>query len=237
MSSDDYNAGFNAGQRGNVFAPASADGGAGFMAGQALAHTKYEGSAEWLVAPFVLAPFVAIFYPLATAAALAVGFGAEAMLRIAGLALNSALSLALVWVPALAVFWIVCRRDQQWGLNRPYYIARHAVRMLAFALLANGAATNAAAVAANRPALAPLDAMLSTPIQWLPILLMLIFWQVLFVRASLLRIYWNKKLMSWWLRPKGFPPLYFTWWRKPPSTNVPQAPIPMPGSRDSSRSE
>jgi hypothetical protein len=128
----------------------------------------------------------------------------------------------------LAVFWIVCRRDQVWGLNRNYYLARHGVRLLIFALLANGAAQNAFATANNLPAMEPLTAIFKTPVQWLPVLLMLAFWQIFFMRAHHFRIYWNKKLQSWFLRPKGFAPFYFSW-KKSQRSVLPQTPIPMPG--------
>ena len=47
-----------------------------YNAGQALAASrgKTDGNLAWLVAPFLLAPFVAICYPVATAAGLAVAF-------------------------------------------------------------------------------------------------------------------------------------------------------------------
>ena len=226
--SSDYNDGFSAGQRGSIFAPASAEGTAGFMAGQALARGGSTGSAEWVIAPFVLAPFVAIFYPIATAAALAVGLAAEALANGVGLGTNALVRWALVLLPTVAVFWTVCRRDQHWGFNRTYYIVRHLARMLVFALLANGAAHNAAATARDLPAMEPMAAMFATPVQWLPVLLMLGFWQLFFMRAYQFRLYWNMKLKSWRLRPADFPPIYFTWGRATP-THVPQAPIAMPG--------
>lgn len=227
--SDDYNAGFAAGQRGSVFGPSSAEGTAGFLAGQALAGQRYSGSAEWLVAPFVLAPFVAIFYPAAAAAALAVGLATEAFANAIGLGADAIVRWTLVLVPTVSVFWIVCRRDQQWGFNRPYYLVRHLARMLAFALLANGAAHNGAATAAGLPAMAPMTAMFTTPVQWLPVLLMLAFWQIFFMRAYSFRLYWNRKLKSWRLRPQDFPAFYFQWARPKPTAGPPQAPIAMPG--------
>lgn len=226
--SSDYNDGFNAGLRGSIFGPSSAEGTAGFMAGQALADRRSTGSAEWVVAPFVLAPLVALFYPVATAAALAVGLAIEAAVNGIGLGGNEVLRWMVVLPPTLAVFWTVCRRDQHWGLDRRYYIARHVARLLAFALLANGAAHNAAATAADLPAMAPLTAMFATPVRWLPVLLLVAFWQVFFMRAYHSRLYWNMKLKSWKLRPKDFPPFYFSWGRENP-VHVPQAPIPMPG--------
>lgn len=135
----------------------------------------------------------------------------------------------MILVPTVAVFWPVCRLDQQWGLNsRAYYLARHVVRMIIFALLANGAAQNAAATAANLPAMPAMEAMFKTPVRWMPVLLMLVFWQVFFMRAYKFRLYWNMKLKSWWLRPRDFPNFYFAWGRPAP-VNQPQAPIPMPG--------
>lgn len=230
MSNDDYNAGLRAGERGSVFGPTSAEGNAGFAAGMAIAANrgKTEGSLEWLVAPFVLAPFVAIFYPVATAAALAVAFTVEAIANGVGLGGAPALRGALILVATVATFWPLCRRDQQWGRNRTYYLARHVVRMVIFALLANGAAQNGAATAANLPSMSPLTAMFATPPKWLPILLMLAFWQIFFMRAVSFRAYWNKKLKSWWLRPKDFDAFYFTWGR-PKSAYAPQTPITMPG--------
>jgi hypothetical protein len=228
MSNDDYNSRFNAGLSGNIFAPTSAEGTAGFLAGQALARGGATGSAEWVIAPIVLAPFVAIFYPVATAAALSVGFAAEALANAVGLGANQLLRWVVVLPPVVAVFWTVCRQDQYWGFNRTYYLIRHVVRLLVFALLANGAAQNAAATAADLPAMAPLAAMFKTPIQLVPVLLMLVFWQVFFMRAYAFRLYWNRKLKSWWLRPQDFPPFYFTW-RRATSVHRPQAPIAMPG--------
>lgn len=238
MGNDDYNAGLRAGERGSVFGPTSAEGNAGFAAGLALAHNrgKTEGSIEWWVAPFVLAPFVAIFYPVATAAALAAAFAVEAIGVTIGLGGNSALRWGLVLIATVATFWPLCRLDQRWGHNRPYYLARHAVRMLIFALLANGAAQNGAASAANLPTMPPLTAMFTMPPKWLPVLLMLAFWQVFFMRAYSFRIYWNRKLQSWWLRPKDFGPFYFSWGRPRPIES-PLAPIPMPGRNRASPPE
>lgn len=230
MSNDDYNAGMRAGELGSVFGPTSAQGMAGFAAGQALAANrgKTEGSIEWLVAPFVLAPFVALFYPIATAAGLAVAFGVEGVADVAGLGSTSLLRWALILIATVATFWPLCRMDQRWGHNRRYYLARHALRLILFALLANGAAQNGAASAANLPTLTPMAAMFAMPPKWLPIVLMLAFWQVFFMRAVFFRVYWNKKLKSWRLRPADFDAFYFAWGRRPrPST--PQAAIPMPG--------
>jgi hypothetical protein len=100
--------------------------------------------------------------------------------------------------------------------------------VIAFALLANGAAHTAAATAANRSAIDAIPAMFSTPVAIVPVLLMVGFWQVFFIRAYSFRIYWNRKLMSWRFRPKDFPPFYFQW-RKTPAPYAPAAPIPMPG--------
>ena len=228
MSSDDFNAGMRAGESGSVFGPTSAEGNAGFAAGMAIARNrgKTEGSIEWLVAPFVLAPFVAIFYPVATAAGLTVAFGVEAVTGAIGI--GGGLRWMLVLVATVATFWPLCRLDQQWGKNRSYYLARHAVRMVIFALLANGAAQNGAASAANLPSMPPLTAMFTMPPKWMPVFLMLLFWQLLFMRAVSFRDYWNKKLKSWWLRPKDFNAFYFTWGRTPPPY-AQQAPHPMPG--------
>ncbi len=228
MSNDDYNSGFNAGLRGSIFGPASVEGTSGFLAGQALARGGSSGSAEWVIAPFVLAPFVAIFYPVATVLALCVGLAAEASANLVGLGANQLLRWVVVLLPVVAVFWTVCRWDQYWGFNRTYYLVRHVVRMLVFALLANGAAHNAAATAADLPAMPPLVAMFTTPIQLVPVLLMLVFWQLFFMRAYSFRLYWNKKLQSWRFRPQDFPPFYFTWRRATP-VHRPQAPIAMPG--------
>lgn len=230
MSNDDYNAGLRAGEQGSVFGPTSAEGNAGFAAGMAIAANrgKSSGSPEWLVAPFVLAPFVAIFYPVATAAGLAVAFGVEAIIGAVGLGGIPLLRGVLILAATVATFWPLCRREQEWGKNRGYYLARHAVRLLIFALLANGAAQNGAATAANLPAMTPLAAMFAMPPKWLPVFLMLAFWQIFFMRAYSFRIYWNKKLQSWWLRPKDFEPFYFSWGRPKPAY-TPQAPIPMPG--------
>lgn len=227
--SKDYNDGFSAGQRGSIFGPTSAEGSAGFNAGVAHANAKPSvGSAEWLIAPVVLAPFVAIFYPVATAAALAIALATEAVVNATGLGGNSLLRWALVLLPTAAVFWPVCRMDQQWGLNnRTYYLARHLMRLLVFAAIANGAAQNAAASAANLASMPAMEAMLKTPVQWMPVLLMLVFWQLFFMRAYKFRLYWNERLISWRLRPKDFPPFYFSWGRAP-KVHQPQASIPLP---------
>jgi hypothetical protein len=228
--SSDHQRGLDAGMRGSVIGPTSAEGVAGFMAGQAIAANrgKMEGSAEWVIAPVVLAPFFAIFYPVTTAATLATAFAAEGLANAVGLG-NSALRWALILVPTIAVCWTVGRMDQQWGLkSRTYYIVRHVARMISFALLANGAAHNAAATAANRSAMDAIPAMFSTPVAIVPVLLMVVFWQVFFIRAYSFRIYWNRKLMSWRFRPKDFPPFYFQW-RKTPAPYAPAEPIPMPG--------
>lgn len=228
--SDEHQRGLDAGMRGSVIGPTSAEGVAGFMAGQAIAANrgKSEGSAEWLVAPVVLAPFFAIFYPVTTAATLATAFAAEAIANTLGLG-QTALRYALILVPSIAVCWTFGRMDQRWGLkSRTYYIVRHVARMIAFALLANGAAHNAAATAANRPAMGALQAMFSTPVYWVPVLLMLAFWQVFFIRAYNFRVYWNRKLMSWRFRPRDFPAFYFSWSRRrAPDAAAP--PIPIPG--------
>lgn len=228
--SNDYNAGLHAGERGSVFGPTSAEGNAGFAAGLALAANrgKAVGSLEWLVAPFVLSPFVAIFYPVATAAGLAVAFGVEAIATGIGLGGNSLPRWALILTATVATFWPLCRIDQRWGRNRSYYLARHAVRLLIFALLANGAAQNGAATAANLPSMSPTTAMFAMPPKWLPVILMLVFWQIFFMRAVSFRVYWNKKLQSWWLRPKDFDAFYFSWRHTQPA-HTPPAPIPMPG--------
>lgn len=237
MSNDDYNAGLRAGERGSVFGPTSAEGSAGFAAGLAISANrgKTEGSLEWLIAPVVLAPFVAIFYPVATAAALAVAFSVEAVANAVGLGGNALLRWALILPAVVATFWPLCRMDQRWGYNRSYYLARHVVRLVIFALLANGAAQNGAATAANRPAMAPLTAMFAMPPKWLPVFLMLAFWQLFFMRAVSFRSYWDKKLKSWWLRPKDFNAFSFSWGRTPPP-QTPRAPIPMPGRERTPRS-
>src|SRR5690349_1382202 len=116
--SSDHQRGLDAGMRGSVIGPTSAEGVAGFMAGQAIAANrgKMEGSAEWVIAPVVLAPFFAIFYPVTTAATLATAFAAEGLANAVGLG-NSALRWALILVPTIAVCWTVGRMDQQWGLK------------------------------------------------------------------------------------------------------------------------
>lgn len=227
--SDEHQRGLEAGMRGSTIGPSSADGVAGFMAGQAIAANrgKSEGSIEWLVAPVVLAPFFAIFYPVTTAATLTAAFATEAIANSLGLG-EAFFRFALILIPTIVVCWTVGRADQRWGLNsRMYYVARHVARMIILALLANGAAHNAAATAANRPAMSALQAVFSTPVYWVPVLLMLAFWQILFMRAHNFRIYWNRKLMSWRFRPRDFPAFYFAWTRRrEPAT--PTTPIPMP---------
>lgn len=226
----DQQRGLDAGLRGSTIGPTSTEGVGGFMAGQAIAANrgKVEGSAEWLIAPIVLAPFFAIFYPVTTAATLATAFAAEAVGNAVGLG-SSGLRWALILVPTIVVCWTVGRMDQQWGLkSKPYYIVRHVARMIAFALLANGAAHNAAATAANRSAMDAIPAMFATPVSIVPVLLMVAFWQVFFIRAYHFRVYWNKKLISWRFRPKDFPPFYFHW-RKGSAPYARAKPIPMPG--------
>lgn len=117
--SSDHDSGYDASRRGSILGPNSAEGTAGWLAGAARANNRSSGSVEWLVALSLLAPFVAIFYPVATAAALAVAFSAEAIANAAGLG-TSMLRWALILVPTVAVIWIVGRHVSQWGLkSRP----------------------------------------------------------------------------------------------------------------------
>lgn len=228
MSNDDYNAGYDAGRRGSVFGPNSAEGWAGWSAGAAAARgERSHGSAEWLIAPLVLWPFVLIFYPVGGAATLATALGVEALVHAVGLGANAALRWTLVLIPTIAVCWTVVRMEQRWGHNRTYYLTRHVVRMLILALFMNGGGTNAMLTGASQPALPALAAMFSWPIQWLPVALAATFWQVFFMRAHLFRLYWNEKLKSWRFRPADFDAFYFTW-RKAPSPVRAQEPIAMP---------
>lgn len=229
---DDFHAGLRAGQTGSVFGPQSEAGRAGFNAGVGLARQQPgAGSPEWLIAPVVLSPFVAIFYPVATAAALAVGLTVERVVNAIGLGGNSLVRWAFVIGAIVAVFWPLCRRDQVWGLNRTYYLIRHGVRLLIIALLLNGAAQNGAASANNLPIMPAMTAMFKTPIQWLPVLLGVGAMQLFFMRAYQWRIYWNIRLKMWHLRPKGFEPFYFTWRKAKPDAVTTQAPIEMPRQR------
>lgn len=225
--SSDYNSGFDAGSRGNMFgAPATAEGTAGWMAGNAARNTKSTGSAEWILAPFLLWPFVLIFYPLGGAATIATAYAGEALANAIGLGGN-ALRWAIIFLPPIFACWTVVRIEQRLGLNRTYYLIRHVVRMLILALLINGGATNAMITGRNLPSLPPLQAMFHWPPQWLAIALWLAFWQVFFMRAYNWRIYWNRKLISWFFRPKNFEPFYFTWTKQKPVETL--APIELPG--------
>lgn len=226
--SSDYNSGFDAGRRGNIFGgPATAEGTAGFLAGQAAANTRYSGSAEWILAPFVLWPFVLIFYPVGGVATVLTAVLSEKIALLLGLRGSPMLRWAVILVPTIIVCWTVVRKEQFWGLNRTYYLGRHVVRMIVLAMLMNGGATNAWRTARDLPALG-WEATYHWPPQWLPIVICLVFWQVLFIRAYQLRIYWNTKLKMWFFRPKDFAPFYFTW-KRADSVAARQAPIEMPG--------
>ncbi len=222
--SSDYNSGFDAGQRGNIFGPATAEGTAGWMAGNALRNTKSSGSAEWIVAPFVLWPFVMIFYPVGALATVATAYAMEKLTKLIGLGGIGGIRWPLVLIATVIACWTVVRMEQRWGLNRTYYRVRHVVRMLIFALLANGAAQSAGRDAHYTG----WDATLAWPPHWMAIGVMLIFWQLLFMRAYDFRVYWNQKLISWFFRPKEFEPFYF---RDAPVTKFAERkePIAMPG--------
>ncbi|BAH40003.1 MAG TPA: hypothetical protein DGD08_12365 [Gemmatimonas aurantiaca] len=226
--SSDYDSGYDAGARGSIFGPATVEGTAGWMAGNQARNNKSSGSAEWLIAPFVLWPFVLIFYPVGGAATIATAFAAEALANVMGLGAGG-LRWIIMLIPTVIVCWMVVRLEQQWGLRRSYYLIRHVVRMLILALVINGAATNAMITANNQPSLPPLQAMFHWPPQWLAIALWLVFWQLFFMRAHQWRIYWNRKLMSWFFRPKGFDPHYFSWRKEQVVERL--APIEMPGRR------
>ncbi len=226
--SSDYDSGFNAGMRGNMFgAPATAEGTAGFMAGQAAANSKNVGSLEWIFAPLVLWPFVLILYPVGGVATLLTALVAEKVALAVGLGGSPGVRWALILAPTIAVCWTLVRREQFWGMNRTYYYIRHVVRMLILALLMNGGATNAWRTARDLPALPGWEATIAWPPQWMAIALWLVFWQLFFMRANQFRVYWNAKLMSWFFRPKGFSPFYFTWKRADKPVER-QAPIAMP---------
>ncbi|MFN8668893.1 MAG: hypothetical protein U0164_17060 [Gemmatimonadaceae bacterium] len=226
--SSDYNAGYDAGARGNMFgAPATAEGTAGFMAGQAAARSKNSGSLEWLLAPLVLWPFILIFYPVGGAATVLTALVTEKVALAVGLGGNALLRWALILVPTIMVCWTVVRREQFWGMNRRYYYIRHVVRMLVLALLMNGGATNAWRTARDLPALPGWEATIAWPPQWMAIALWLVFWQLFFMRAYHFRLYWDRKLKMWFFRPKDFPPTYFTW-KRPEQVAERQAPIAMP---------
>lgn len=224
----DYNAGYDAGSRGNIFgAPATADGTAGFMAGQAAAGRKSAGSLEWILAPLVLWPFVLIFYPVGGAATLLTAVMAEKLALLVGLGRIPALRWFVVLVPAVIVCWTVIRREQFWGLNRTYYLVRHVVRMILLAMLVNGGATNAWRTARDLPALPGWEATYRWPPQWIAVGLCLVFWQVFFMRAYKWRLYWNMKLQQWFFRPRNFEAFYFTW-KRAQKVAERQAPIEMP---------
>ncbi|MCC6927572.1 MAG: hypothetical protein IT359_01165 [Gemmatimonadaceae bacterium] len=225
--SSDYNAGYDAGARGNMFsAPATAEGTAGFMAGQAAARSKYEGSLEWILAPLVLWPFVLIFYPVGGVATLLTAMVAEKVALAVGLGGSPLLRWALILLPTIVVCWTVVRREQFWGMNRTYYLARHVVRLLLLAMLMNGGATNAWRTARDLPSLG-WEATIAWPPQWMAVALCLVFWQLFFMRAHQFRLYWDKKLKMWFFRPKDFSPLYFRWNRSEKPVER-QAPIAMP---------
>src|SRR5688572_24678420 len=100
--SDDSLSGLQSGLRGDLIAPASAEGMAGWMAGQNARTAKGEGSIEWLVAPFVLAPIFACFYPITTAATITTAFATEGLANMAGLSQNSAMRWLIILVPTIA---------------------------------------------------------------------------------------------------------------------------------------
>lgn len=225
--SSDYNAGYDAGLRGNIFGgPATAEGTAGFLAGQAASNRKTSGSIEWLVAPLVLWPFVLIFYPVGGAATVLTALVAEKVALAIGLGRVPLLAWALILVPTIVVCWTVVRKEQFWGLNRTYYLARHVVRMILLAMLANGGATNAWRTARDLPSLG-WEATYEWPKLWLVIVLSVVFWQLFFMRSYHFRVYWNRKLKMWFFRPKDFEPFYFTWKRADKPVER-QAPIEMP---------
>ena len=225
--SSDYNSGYDAGARGNIIgAPATAEGTAGFMAGQAAANSRSSGSIEWLVAPFVLWPFVLIFYQVGGAATVLTALAIEKISLLIGLGGLPGVRVALILVATIAVCWTVVRKEQFWGLNRTYYLARHVVRMILLALLVNGGATNAWRTARELPSLG-WEATVQWPQQWMPIALCVVFWQLFFMRSYQFRVYWNLKLKMWFFRPKDFEPFYFSWKRAEKPVER-QAPIEMP---------
>lgn len=224
--SDDSMRGLQSGLRGDLLAPTSAEGVAGWMAGQNARHYKGEGSIEWLVAPFVLAPIFACLYPITTAATIATAFAAEALANAIGVANSSFVRFLIILVPTVVVCWTVGRRDQLWGLNRTYYIVRHVARLIIFAALINAATMNGRVPENARTVGAFFANITSSTSVMIAIALTLVFWQWLLMTAYNLRIYWNRKLISWFFRKKDFTPFYFSWKANP--VIVPQGATPMP---------
>ena len=231
MSNDDYSSGVDAGLRGDMFGPNSASGFAGWMAGQATrdnARRGSVGSVEWLVAPVVLAPLFAVFYPVTTAATLAVAYPVEWLLNLLGIGTRNVIGGGLLLATVVVVAWTVGRRDQLWGLNRTYYNARHAARLVILALVANAAAMSAGDIP-RTGGVGEFFARMFTMPNIMAVALMVVGWHLYLRRSYSGRFYWNAKLVSWKFRRKDFPVYQFMPdARNPTPIVVAQAPIPMP---------
>lgn len=214
--SNDSLSGLQSGMRGDLIAPSSAEGMAGYMAGQQLSRTRTSGSIEWLVAPVVLAPLFACFYPVTTAATLATAFAAEAAANAFGVAATGFTRFFVLLIPTVIVCWTVGRRDQIWGLNPTYYLIRHVTRLLTFAALINAATMNGRIPEGSRTVGAFFANITSSPSVIVAILLAVGFWQWLFMTGYQTKLYWNMKLIAWRFRKKDFPPIYFHWSKTPP---------------------
>lgn len=59
----------------------------------------------WLIAPFVLWPFVLIFYPVGGAATIATAFAAEALANVMGLGAGGCVGSSCSFPPSLCVGW------------------------------------------------------------------------------------------------------------------------------------
>ncbi len=232
MSNDDYSRGVDAGMRGDMFGPSSASGFAGWMAGQATrdnARRGSVGSIEWLVAPVVLAPLFAVFYPVTTAATLGVAYAVETLLNLVGIGTRNLIGGGILLAAAVVVAWTVGRRDQLWGLNRTYYNARHVARLVILALVANAAALSARDASPTGGGVGGFFGAMFTMPNVMAVALMVVGWHLYLRRATNGRLYWNMKLVSWKFRKKDFPVYDFMPGARTPTPIVrAQAPIEMP---------
>lgn len=212
MSGDDYNSGVQSGLSGDMSVPTSHDGRVGQMAGDLARRSQGRGgtagSAEWIVAPFVLAPVFAMLYPVTTAATIATAYAAEVIGNVLGL--PAGVRFLLMLIPSIVVTWTVGRMDQQWAFNRTYYRLRHVARLLVFALAANAAAMNSGGQHRDWVVGEFFAEIVSMP-NIMAVAFMLVFCQWMIMTADSWRIYWNKKLQSWRFRSRGYDAFHYPW--------------------------
>lgn len=226
----DNMSGLQSGLRGDLIAPSSAEGMAGYLAGSAIRNGGgTAGSMEWILAPIVLAPVFACLYPLTTAATLATAYAVAAVIDATRIA-SGGVGLALALLPAIVVCWIVGRLDQRLGEIAAYRWARHAVRLVIVVLLANAAALNAGTPVGVEPRHIDgiagfFEAMVTMP-NVMPVVLALVCAQFYLVRDGSGRRYWNYKLIQWRFRPKGFRSR-FPRTKTSVFTPTPAAPVPV----------